>query len=73
VDSGPPPPPEGRTTSRPRRGLQIGGGGGGAGGGGGDLPSPTQPDGRLIFYDFGQACELSTPQQEGVLETIEVH
>ena len=29
------------------------------------------PEGRLILYDFGQACELSAAQQEGILSTIE--
>ena len=30
------------------------------------------PGGRLIFYDFGQACALSETQRDGVLATIEV-
>jgi predicted unusual protein kinase regulating ubiquinone biosynthesis (AarF/ABC1/UbiB family) len=29
------------------------------------------PGGRIIFYDFGQACALSGDQSEGVLETVE--
>jgi len=29
------------------------------------------PGGRLIFYDFGQACELSDKQADGILQVIQ--
>ena len=29
------------------------------------------PGGRLIFYDFGQACELTVDQREGILASVE--
>jgi len=31
----------------------------------------TYPGGRLIFYDFGQACELSDSQCDGILQVIQ--
>lgn len=29
------------------------------------------PGGRIIFYDFGQACALTAPQADGILQVIQ--